>query len=615
MDINALFLGPKSENETFFRNMLQFMIDDHLSWRKYFHPDDQSLSQTDTEILQLRQETFDRTRDALLELAANLQTGSVPWFSPRYLGHMTTDTLMAASLGYMLTLLYNPNNCAYEASPATTPMEIEAGRQLAVMMGYPAQTAWGHITSGGTVANYEAMWIARNLRSMSFAIKKVTPLLVADLNDWQLANLTNHHIMDMLDEVKKAGKLEAVRDASVRGLGIPPGGLGKWLVPQSKHYSWVKAADILGIGQHQLEFIRVKDDYRMDVDDMKRVIDKLISNNIAVLGAVAVVGTTEEGAVDELDKVIALRNDYHKQGVWFHVHVDAAYGGYVRTAFLNEDSTFMSYDEARKQRTGCGSGGSGAVWPDLSVYQAFKAMKDADSITVDPHKMGYVPYAAGAFLMPDRRALDAISYFAAYVFEKEEKNPMLLGSYIMEGSKAGAVAASVWTAHQVVPLNNKGYGKLIRNSIEGAFRFYHSLKENHTIKAGKQEYNVHCLCKPDINIIIYAFNQKGNTSLEKMNELNHKIYEQFSYRSGPIYASDYIMSKTTLTQKEYGDMPAAFVQQSGIPLSAWEEVKEVFVLRSCIMTPLLAQEKYKEYWNNFISVLKEKLAHIETVSR
>ncbi len=227
MDINSLFLGPKSENESFFRDMLQFMINDHISWRRYFHPDDQSLTNTDEGSSKLKQETFDRTRDALLELAANLQTGSVPWFSPRYLGHMTTDTLMAASLGYMLTILYNPNNCAYEASPATTPMEIEVGKQLAAMMGYPVETAWGHITSGGTVANYEAMWIARNLRSIPFAIRKIMPGLVADMSDWQLANVTNMQIMDMLDEAKKAGKLEAVRDASVRSLGIPAGGLGK----------------------------------------------------------------------------------------------------------------------------------------------------------------------------------------------------------------------------------------------------------------------------------------------------------------------------------------------------------------------------------------------------
>ncbi len=610
MDINSLFLGPKSENEEFFRDMLQFMVNDHIGWRKYFHPDDASLPHLDEDARKEKKETLDRTREALLELAANLQVGSVPWFSPRYLGHMTTDTLMASLLGYMLTLLYNPNNCAYEASPATTPMEIEVGRQLAAMVGYDPLKAWGHITSGGTVANYEAMWIARNLRSIPFAIQKVMPGLMGEMNHWQLSNVPGPKILDLLDQVKTSGKLEEVRDASVRSLGIPAGGMGKWLGPQSKHYSWVKAADILGIGQDQLEFVKVKKDYRMDVGHLKHLIDGLINEETPVLGVVVVIGTTEEGAVDELDKVIALRQDYEKQNTWFHIHVDAAYGGYVRTAFLDENNQFLPYGQVKSQYLAQGFDESDTAWPEKSVYNAFRAMAAADSITVDPHKMGYVPYAAGAILLPDRRALDTISYFAAYVFEKEEKNPMLLGSYIMEGSKAGAVAAAVWTAHRVVSLHAGGYGKLIRNSIEGAYRFYYSLKTNPVIKILDKEYHVHCLCKPDINIVIYAFNQKGNTSLKKMNELNQKIYEKFSYRSGPVYASDYIMSKTSLSYEEYGDRPALFTHALGIPHSEWEKEQEVFVLRSCIMTPLLAQSNYSEYWNVFIASLKDKLAEL-----
>ena len=53
-------------------------------------------------------DTHQKTREALIELAGNLQLCSTPWFSPRYLGHMATDTLIAANLGYMLTLLVQP---------------------------------------------------------------------------------------------------------------------------------------------------------------------------------------------------------------------------------------------------------------------------------------------------------------------------------------------------------------------------------------------------------------------------------------------------------------------------------------------------------------------------
>lgn len=52
---------------------------------------------------------------------------------------------------------------AVEASPLTTALEVEAGRQLCRMVGIPVvkeddSTGWGHITCGGSVANLEAIW-------------------------------------------------------------------------------------------------------------------------------------------------------------------------------------------------------------------------------------------------------------------------------------------------------------------------------------------------------------------------------------------------------------------------------------------------------------------------
>lgn len=145
INVDALFLGPKSENYAFFREMLNFLMDDHAEWRSYFHPEDRPIVEPAEQQAADFLATLQSTRKALVELAGNLQLSSIPWFSPRCLGHMNTDTLMAANLGFMLTLLYNPNNCAFEGSPATTALEIEVGRQLAGLMGYDPQRSWGHI--------------------------------------------------------------------------------------------------------------------------------------------------------------------------------------------------------------------------------------------------------------------------------------------------------------------------------------------------------------------------------------------------------------------------------------------------------------------------------------
>jgi len=74
-----------------------------------------------------------------VEILSNiLKQHSAPFWSPRYSAHMCMDTSMPASLAYFMTMLYNPNNVAIEASPITTELELRAGRQLCRMLGYKA---------------------------------------------------------------------------------------------------------------------------------------------------------------------------------------------------------------------------------------------------------------------------------------------------------------------------------------------------------------------------------------------------------------------------------------------------------------------------------------------
>lgn len=609
ISVNALFLGPKAENFAFFREMLTYLMDDHAQWRRYFHPDDAPIVTEAEQAQPDFQATLQKTREALIDLAGNLQLCSTPWFSPRYLGHMNADTLMAANLGYMLTLLYNPNNCAFEGSPATTALEIEVGRQLARLMGYDPQRAWGHITSGGTVANYEGLWLARNLKSIPLAIRACRPELVAGLDDWRLLNLSTGAILDLADRAKAAGCFDEVRRRSVRGTGMTGGSLGKVLVPQSKHYSWTKALDILGIGQENLIPVPVQENYRMDVAALADIVAGLIASRTPILAVVAVVGTTEEGAVDEIQAIVRLRERCAAQGVSFYFHIDAAYGGYARALFLDETDRFRDFAAAGRSREGGGQ--ADGHWLTQEVYEAFRAMPAADSITVDPHKLGYIPYAAGAIVAADRRIVELISYFAAYVFEKSDDNPMLLGSYIMEGSKAGAAVAAVWMAHRVVPLNAAGYGRIIGDSIEGAYRFYRSLLATPPLDVAGRRFEVLPLARPDINIVDYAFHEVGNGDLGAMNRLNQAIYEQCSYKSGPLYSNAFITSKTSLTREEYGDTPRAFVERFGIAGDQWEHRESVYVLRSCIMTPYLTSHTtYTAYWENFMQAMGEAIGRI-----
>jgi glutamate/tyrosine decarboxylase-like PLP-dependent enzyme len=84
-----------------------------------------------------------------------------PFFHPRYAGQMLKPPHPAAVIGYVSAMLINPNNHALDGGPATARMEKEVVAELAAMFGYPDHL--GHLTSSGTIANLEALFVARQL--------------------------------------------------------------------------------------------------------------------------------------------------------------------------------------------------------------------------------------------------------------------------------------------------------------------------------------------------------------------------------------------------------------------------------------------------------------------
>ncbi|GLU45726.1 aspartate aminotransferase family protein [Nocardiopsis ansamitocini] len=98
--------------------------------------------------------------DRLAELTDRL-TGNYPFFHPRYAGQMLKPPHPVAVVGYLAAMLINPNNHALDGGPPTAEMEREAVAELAGMFGF--DTHLGHLTSGGTIANLEALFVAREI--------------------------------------------------------------------------------------------------------------------------------------------------------------------------------------------------------------------------------------------------------------------------------------------------------------------------------------------------------------------------------------------------------------------------------------------------------------------
>ena len=92
---------------------------------------------------------------------------------------------------------------------------------------------------------------------------------------------------------------EELQDSDIR-LG------GKWFCPGSRHYSWDKGANILGIGRRNLIKVPVDRNCRMDTNVLTTELERCLENRWPVIGVTVVFGTTQEGAVDDLEKILEI---------------------------------------------------------------------------------------------------------------------------------------------------------------------------------------------------------------------------------------------------------------------------------------------------------------------
>ena len=100
-------------------------------------------------------------REVLLETARRMQD-NYPYPHPLYAGQMLKPPHAMARLAYMLALWINPNNHALDGGRASSALEREAVAAIAAMFGYGEHL--GHLSASGTIANLEALWVARHAR-------------------------------------------------------------------------------------------------------------------------------------------------------------------------------------------------------------------------------------------------------------------------------------------------------------------------------------------------------------------------------------------------------------------------------------------------------------------
>ena len=254
-------------------------------------------------------------------------------------------------------------------------------------------------------------------------------------------------------------------------------------------HTWIqKAADLFGLGTDAIRWIATDDQQRMVTDALERqIVADRRSGDLPFL-VVGTAGTVSTGAVDPLAEIadICRRHD-----VWFHV--DGAYGALAARV--------------------------------PGAPESLRAVADADSVAVDPHKWLYAPLEAGCVLV--RRPADLLRTFSYhpsyYHFDHEVTNYFDYGPQNSRGFRA----LKVWLALRQVGLS--GYVEMIADDMRLA-RHLHSLVDAHpefeamtqhlsitTFRYIPQELRAKCGV-PEIEDYLHRLNQDLLTRVERSGE-------------------------------------------------------------------------------------------------
>ena len=632
----AAFLGPKGENASELERLLLEVLHDHVFWRRNFHPSDPRLIAERDKRSAAYDEMIATLRDELFQILAELKRAA-PLYSPRQVAHIVSDPSLPALVGYFAGLLYNQNNVVAEVSPETVREEREYFRALARMVDYPkfipetlapdararrTPYSWGHLCSGGTVANLEALWIARNIRLYPLAVRLLTkttpqfshfgdlPIVQANgrraalgtLSTFQLANLPISQVTDLhlrlKERLAEAGEAtaRAFQDAlpSVRQTGLASfllryndtfpddrARLPKVLISQAAHYCWRKNLDLVGLGANALETLPVDDRIRLDTDALAERLQACAANEQPVLAVVSICGTTEEGAIDPLHEIEAVREQVAERGISFWHHCDAAFGGFFAAMLPKDERGHFLPPEALADDHPLRAD---SLLP-AEAYRGIAAMAETDSITIDPHKFGYVPYPAGAVLFRNYHVRDAISYAAPYLADEDTSGfGGFLGQWTLEGSRPGAAAVSCYLSQAIVPLEEDGHGRFMRHCIDANQALVGALHER--FHADDSWITLRPFADPET--VAFCFTlvpQRGVTSVAQLNDYTNRIWRRMTVDGREdINQYEFLMSKTEVSVRAYRHVLAPHFDEALLDDAETQDAT-LILLRTCLMNP------------------------------
>ncbi len=407
---------------------------------------------------------------------------SIHTSSPLFIGHMTSALPKFVSSLEMLTTAMNQNLVKVETSKAMTLYERQALAMMhRLVYDFPdefyaenvqsSDSTLGIVVSGGTLANVTALWCARN--------SSLGPC-------------------DGFAGIEKEGLVAAMRFYGYEKSVI----IGSRLM----HYSFKKAADLLGIGVESLIDVPVDRNNRIDLAALRQAVRDCQMQNQHISAIVGVAGTTDCGSIDSLLQMAEIAREAQ-----VHFHVDAAWGG-----------PLLFSEQHRHKLAG---------------------IELADSVTIDGHKQLYLPMGMGMLMLRSPLSARSIEKHARYIIRP---NSLDLGKRAMEGSRPNT---SLLYHAALNIIGRRGYEFLIDEGIR---------KARYMAAAIRALPEFELLGEPEINILNYRFvpaHLRERAPLDQLTESDDLLIDSLNKRLQKIQrqAGRSFVSRTTLNVVRRGE--------------------------------------------------------------
>ncbi|MFJ5229656.1 pyridoxal phosphate-dependent decarboxylase family protein [Kitasatospora sp. NPDC088391] len=364
---------------------------------------------------------------------------------------------LVAALAYGAADPADPGCAAHLHCP---PLAVAVAADLAVSALNPSQDSWDQAPAATVL---ETELLAELAVLVGFRPDRAVGVLTSGGTESNLMGL-------MLARDQRLGP-----DVELNGL--PRGLRPRILASEAAHFSVQRAAALLGLGERAVRPVPVDRELRMDAAALADAFAEAGWEGATPVAVVATAGTTDTGAIDPLPEIADLAA---RHGAW--LHVDAAYGG-------------------------------GALFSDR-LAPLLAGIDRADSVSLDWHKLGWQPAAAGVFLVREARTYASLARRAVYLNPADDEEagyPSLLGRSLRTTRRPDAFKLAV----TLRTLGRDGLGALVDRCHELA---------RHAAELVREATELELHCDPVLTAVVFRYAVADPARSDRVNaELRRRL--------------------------------------------------------------------------------------------